>query len=216
MNIPIKNGKKWVPVSEIARKLGYTRQHFTRLCRGGTVPGARQTKGGHWRVAVTKGFLAWFGAQPRSRGSEFVALTDSAKAAQARCDLLDQIQREKAKAKAAAKLSRAVLKSLAAKARAVGALAEVTSEATRSERAPQTAAQVRCGLHDAIDALTASRRGARAEHNERIRKLREFAESLEVASSTGAPAHDLLETMSPEMSRLLAAPTGQLWRAGPK
>lgn len=216
MNVPIENAKKWVPVSEIARKLGYTRQHFTRLCRGGTVPGARQTKGGHWRIAVTKGFVAWFGAQPRSRGSEFVALTDAAKAAQARCDLFDQIASEKAKAKAAAKRSRAVLKSLAAKARAVGARAEVTSEAARSERAPQTAAQVRCGLHDAIDALTASRRGARAEHNERIRKLREFAESLEFASSTGAPAHNPFDKMPAELSRLLAAPTGQLWHAGAK
>jgi hypothetical protein len=132
MNVPIENGKKWVPVSEIARKLGYTRQHFTRLCRGGTVPGARQTKGGHWRVSQTKAFAAWFAAQPRSQGGEFVPTTDSAKAARARCDLFDQIEREKAKAKAAAKLSRAILRVLVEKARAPARLVHAGSTANHA------------------------------------------------------------------------------------
>lgn len=39
-----------VRISELGEVIGLTRQHMTRLCRGGKIPEAYQTKGGHWRI----------------------------------------------------------------------------------------------------------------------------------------------------------------------
>jgi hypothetical protein len=76
-------------------------------------------------------------------------------------------------------------------------------------------AQARCKAYDAIDTLTASRRAVCAEHNERIRKLRDFAFTLAITSRTGASdLFDIKETLSPEMARLLDAPTHDLWNGG--
>ena len=47
--------------SEVAKLARMTRQHLTRLCRQGEVPGAFRTKGGHWRVSPSKKLNAWLG-----------------------------------------------------------------------------------------------------------------------------------------------------------
>ncbi len=73
MNVPISERREWIPAGEVARKLGYTRQHFARLCRGGGVPSVRRTKGGHWRINPTKEFAAWFDTQPRNLVAKFRA-----------------------------------------------------------------------------------------------------------------------------------------------
>jgi hypothetical protein len=54
------------PAGEIARALGYTRQHFISLCRAGDVPCAKQTKGGHWRIYLTPEFSRWYAGHPRN------------------------------------------------------------------------------------------------------------------------------------------------------
>lgn len=43
----------------IAQLTGMTRQHITRLCRGGNVPGAYQSKGGHWRFRWSQQLAVW-------------------------------------------------------------------------------------------------------------------------------------------------------------
>ena len=66
-----------------------------------------------------------------------------------------------------------------------------------------------------IKALIASRRAVTAEHNERIRKLRDLADSLIVASSSGEVELFLVGTViSPEIKMLLDAPTHHLWADG--
>ena len=69
--------------------------------------------------------------------------------------------------------------------------------------------------YSGIKALTASRRAVCAEHNERIRKLRDVAEMLIIASSSGEVELFPLETvLSPEIQLLHAAPTHPLWADG--
>ena len=68
-------------------------------------------------------------------------------------------------------------------------------------------AQARCKAYDAIDTLTASRRAVCAEHNERIRKLRDFAFTLAITSRGGASdLFDIKETLSPEMACWMPPP----------
>lgn len=55
---PSRRSEKWnkpkfgerVDASFVAGLMGCTRQHLTRLCRAGKVPGAYQSIGGHWRM----------------------------------------------------------------------------------------------------------------------------------------------------------------------
>ena len=62
-----------------------------------------------------------------------------------------------------------------------------------------------------IETLNESRREACAEHNERIRKLRDFSLSLAIQSEkkTGE-MFDIDSTLSPEIQRLLNDPTHSL------
>lgn len=64
---------------------------------------------------------------------------------------------------------------------------------------------------EAMDALNASRRETCAEHNERVRKLRNFVASL-MAARAGAQSElfDVGASVSPEIARLLADPTHHL------
>ena len=39
--------------------VGVTRQHITRLCRSGKIPGAYQSKGGHWRFRWSNELSQW-------------------------------------------------------------------------------------------------------------------------------------------------------------
>lgn len=39
--------------------VGVTRQHITRLCRSGKIPGAYQSKGGHWRFRWSSELSQW-------------------------------------------------------------------------------------------------------------------------------------------------------------
>jgi hypothetical protein len=48
-----------VDASEIAEMIGVSRQHVTRLCRHGAVPGAYQSKGGHWRARWSGELVEW-------------------------------------------------------------------------------------------------------------------------------------------------------------
>lgn len=63
----------------------------------------------------------------------------------------------------------------------------------------------------AMETLNASRRESCAEHNERIRKLRDFLASL-MAARAGAQNEmfDVSATVSPEIAQLLADPTHHL------
>lgn len=66
-NVPFSYGvdvlsgtsKKPIQASLLAFWVRITRQHVTRLCRAGVVPGAFQTKGGHWRVRPSKALADW-------------------------------------------------------------------------------------------------------------------------------------------------------------
>lgn len=65
-NVPFKllidqtNGtRSLIRIGDLARSMGYSRQHLTRLCRSGKVPGARVTRGGHWRVFTSKELARW-------------------------------------------------------------------------------------------------------------------------------------------------------------
>jgi hypothetical protein len=65
-NVPFKlmidqtNGtRSLIRIGDLARSMGYSRQHLTRLCRSGKVPGARVTRGGHWRVFTSKQLARW-------------------------------------------------------------------------------------------------------------------------------------------------------------
>jgi len=70
---------------------------------------------------------------------------------------------------------------------------------------------LRCRAIDGIETLNASRREVCAEHNERIRKLRDFGLSLAIQSEkTTGEMFDIESTISPEIQRLLTDPTHSL------
>jgi len=80
-------------VGDVARRVGLTRQHMTRLCRNGDVPGAYQTAGGHWRVGDSLSLARWILARaPRvgaaDAGPALLALRLRANEAQERRRLL--------------------------------------------------------------------------------------------------------------------------------
>ena len=95
-------------------------------------------------------------------------------------------------------------------------------------------ARAQCRACDAIDVLTAARRETCSEHNERIRKLRDFdfmlsskshdsgpelfdadeAPSPEVSRLLDDPTHHIAGTPPPDMGRLLDAPTHGLLKGG--
>ena len=66
--IPNGMSKKPVLISTLALWAGFTRQHVTRLCRAGVVPGAFQTRGGHWRVRPSAALARWIAAEGDRRG----------------------------------------------------------------------------------------------------------------------------------------------------
>lgn len=70
---------------------------------------------------------------------------------------------------------------------------------------------LRCSAIDGIGLLNSSRREVCAEHNERIRKLRDFELSLSIKSQQGTgEMFDIDATISPEIQRLLTDPTHSL------
>ncbi len=65
-----------VSASELALALGITRQHLTRLCRAGGVPGSYRTKGGHWRFRWVANLKKWTHANQR-RGRQHLRAVSS-------------------------------------------------------------------------------------------------------------------------------------------
>lgn len=57
-----------VDASFVALITGCSRQHLTRLCRKGKVPGAYQSKGGHWRARWSRDLAFWIAANQRLSG----------------------------------------------------------------------------------------------------------------------------------------------------
>ena len=54
-----------VDASFVALITGCTRQHLTRLCRKGKVPGAYRSKGGHWLARWSRDLAFWIAANQR-------------------------------------------------------------------------------------------------------------------------------------------------------
>ena len=63
----LRGGSK-VDASFVASLAGMTRQHVTRLCRKGILPGAYQTKGGHWRLRWSEGLANWIAQNQKPEG----------------------------------------------------------------------------------------------------------------------------------------------------
>ena len=57
-----------IDASVIAQLAGCSRQHLTRLCRAGKVPGAYQSKGGHWRARWSRFLAEWLEINSRMPG----------------------------------------------------------------------------------------------------------------------------------------------------
>ena len=55
---PVRFGER-IDASVIAQLVGCSRQHLTRKCRAGVVPGAYQSKGGHWRARWSSWLVDW-------------------------------------------------------------------------------------------------------------------------------------------------------------
>ena len=55
---PVRFGER-IDASVIAQLAGCSRQHLTRKCRAGKVPGAYQSKGGHWRARWSQWLAEW-------------------------------------------------------------------------------------------------------------------------------------------------------------
>jgi hypothetical protein len=105
-NVPFKllldytNGtRSLVRIGDLARAMGYSRQHLTRLCRTGKVPGAKATRGGHWRVFTSGELVKWVAA--RSPGA--VTLTVDPR------DHIAGLVAEERRLRAVAKLTRRLL-----------------------------------------------------------------------------------------------------------
>jgi hypothetical protein len=58
-----------VDASFLAALTGMTRQHVTRLCRAGKVPGAYQSKGGHWRCRWSAMLARWVNENLSHKGA---------------------------------------------------------------------------------------------------------------------------------------------------
>ncbi len=57
-----------VDASFVAALVGMTRQHVTRLCRAQKIPGAYQSKGGHWRFRWSGELYGWVNANLSGAG----------------------------------------------------------------------------------------------------------------------------------------------------
>ena len=67
---PVRFGER-IDASVIAQLVGCSRQHLTRKCRAGRVPGAYQSKGGHWRARWSRWLAEWVVENSRlPRGSK--------------------------------------------------------------------------------------------------------------------------------------------------
>jgi hypothetical protein len=81
-----------------------------------------------------------------------------------------------------------------------------------SEPTKKSVSDLIADTYEAIDTLNASRRETCAEHNERIRKLRDLAVSLHSArtQAAGSEMFEVGTIISPELERLLFNPTHNL------